>query len=151
MSLITERTGDMFESNAEVYGHGVNIAGVMGAGIARQFKANYPSMYEEYKNFCDNNELKPGETFMYEVSTIHWIANIVSQDMPGANARYGWLTMGLAATYGDLVDRGHQDWTVALPQIGCGIGGLDWNIVRGIIVDVAEFYDIKTELWTYGN
>lgn len=149
--FITECVGDMFQSDAEVYGHGVNTVGAMGAGIAAQFRANYPEMYEQYRHHCVAGTLTEGKSFVYVVSTTHWVANIASQDMPGPAARYEWLMTGLAATYNAIKLDGDPGFRLALPQIGCGIGGLDWNIVKVLITEMAEFYKVETELWTYGN
>ena len=145
--FIIERQGDLFNSDAEVLGHGVNTEGLMGAGIARQFRAIYPEMFWDYKERCLGGLLVPGTTMIWE-SEEKWVANIASQDLPGANARYGWLTTGLIEMYGVVASK-NPDWTIALPQIGCGIGGLDWDIVKDIISGMADFYEVKTELWTF--
>lgn len=150
MKFVAERTGNLFDSEAEVLGHGVNVKGVMGAGIAAQFKIKYPDMYVDYKEYCDKGLFRPGTVQIVDVEPNRFIANIASQDSPGANARYSWLTMALTSLYSGMWNTGRSDWTVALPQIGCGIGGLDWDIVKSMITDVAECYEIKTELWTWG-
>lgn len=147
MSKIVEYTGDLFTSQADALGHGVNVKGAMGAGIALQFKNRFPDMYEEYAGFCAGGAMIPGDVYVYYGDPI--VFNIASQDFPGPNARPSWLAIGLGNMYSEIIDRNVS--SVALPQIGCGIGGLDWKDVKGLITDYANYYGIKTELWTYGN
>lgn len=148
MDYFSHHKGDMFQSEKGVYAHGVNTVGVMGAGIARQFKANYPAMYTSYKYACDTGALTPGNVLYVTISDTHHIANIASQRVPGADARLSWLSLGLNDTYQEMNFRGHNDLGLALPQIGCGIGGLDWETVRPLIEDYANYYEIETEIWS---
>lgn len=155
--MITERTGDMFTSKAQIFVQGVNTVGVMGAGIAKQFREKFPDMYNNYKMHCDNNWLNPGDLHTFpNIEEIDWrvrnkpqfiVANIASQDLPGANARLSWLSIGLNSLFFSISGWGYL---VAIPQIGCGIGGLDWADVKPMIVDYANYYEIDVELWTYG-
>lgn len=147
MSKIVEYTGDIFTSGAEALGHGVNVKGAMGAGIAAQFSRRYPDMHKEYFELCLNGGLNPGDVYVYYAEPT--VFNIASQDYPGPNARLSWLAIGLGNMYSEAVES--MMGSIALPQIGCGIGGLDWKDVKGLITDYADYYGIETELWTYGN
>lgn len=127
-----EVTGDLFEYDGVAIGHGVNCKGAMGAGIATQFRKRYPAMYDSYRVHCENGTLQPGRAFVYRSSDGRLICNIASQDFPGADARYDWLVAGISLAVADLIDAGVRE--LALPQIGCGIGGLDWEAVKVMLI-----------------
>jgi O-acetyl-ADP-ribose deacetylase (regulator of RNase III) len=133
---IEYRVGDLFEPDLDVdaIGHGVNCRGVMGAGIAKLFKQNYFDMYWQYAMRCKAGLLWPGEVFTW-FGGDKVIFNIASQDLPGANAQIGWLSEGLSRV-SDLAIA--NDWTVALPWIGAGIGGLPKESVKELFESYAN-------------
>jgi O-acetyl-ADP-ribose deacetylase (regulator of RNase III) len=133
-----EIQGDLFTSDAPAIGHGVNCRGVMGAGIAVAFREKYPAMYRHYRKMCDAGELQPGGIFAWSARPDEgpWVYNIASQDEPGANATYEWLDQGLRSAVANMVAWG-QD-RIAIPRIGCGIGGLDWLMVADVIDGVEQ-------------
>lgn len=149
--MIIEKEGNIFDSLANAISQGVNIRGLMGAGLAKEFRSRRPNMYADYKIACDLGELQAGSFHRYfDVASGQWIYNIASQDDPGPNARYTWLVEGLRATLNDLRNQGLR--SLAVPQIGCGIGGLEWGTVRWLIGLLADDYpEITIELWTYKN
>ncbi len=78
--------GDLFDvldqtDGPVVLGHGVNAEGIMGAGIAAQFRARYPEMYNNYASLCNDGSLRPGDSWIWheDVDRVH-IANLVTQD-----------------------------------------------------------------------
>lgn len=123
--------GDLFTSKARIIGHGVNTQGVMGAGIAVQFKKRWPDMYTAYREACLNEWLKPGEVFWWTTDDGLTIANIASQMYPGPNAKVEWLAQGLT----EVADRAGRR-TIAIPRIGAGIGGLKWEEVSWTIKQI---------------
>lgn len=133
--------GDLFGPvGFQAIGHGVNTKGLMGAGIAAQFRKRHPRMYDRYNLRCKLGLLKPGDSW-------HWqavgqsIYNIASQDLPGANATYMWLGQGMYHTLEDMVERGTHH--LGIPWIGCGIGGLRQEAaLRAIKAVAAEFPQI---------
>lgn len=141
-----EMTGNLFTTSAPAIGHGVNVMGRMGAGIAVQFRTLFPEMYRQYRALCAQFLLKPGEAFVYEAENFV-VYNIASQDMPGKHASLEWLEDGLRAVVSDAEDRGLD--RVALPQIGCGIGGLDVRDVVPLIKDVESGTSVQFEWWTF--
>lgn len=142
MGKLVEVTGDLFEQDAKLIGHGVNCKGSMGAGIAADFQKRFPYNFQAYKEACTNYILDPGGCYIYCESTYNkdydllWIANIASQDEPGREAKYLHVLSGvsLAMHHAELV---HLD--LYLPRIGCGIGGLDWVEVKDILEKIAWF------------
>lgn len=147
---IIDKTGDIFTSNAGYIGHGVNVYGIMGAGIAVQVRNRFPEVYRQYGEACASGALVPGDCFSVEdPSTGVVIANLASQDKPGANARIDWVKSSLNTLLDDIAES-DPNAMLALPRIASNIGGLDWVDVRAAIVDIAEQYpDITLELWTY--
>jgi O-acetyl-ADP-ribose deacetylase (regulator of RNase III) len=125
MFMFKEIEGDLFNSDAQALAHGVNIRGVMGAGIAKPFKEKFPLMYEEYCLMCRHETLHVGGCFAYYAGNGRWIYNIASQDEPGPFARVRWLSTGLRDAL--IHARRYKVDEIALPQIGCGIGGLDYK------------------------
>lgn len=146
MTLI-HYTGNLFDSTAPALGHGVNVFGVMGAGIAVGFRKEYPAMYEQYAANCAEKLLTPGHVYYWNDPEKPDVYNIASQDAPGRNARLEWLEEGL--------DRAldHANWKgfdrIALPLIGCGIGGLDWADVEPLYERLSDKHGVDIEVWTY--
>lgn len=132
--------GDLFTVDAEVIGHGTNTHGVMGAGIAKAFRAKFPKMYADYKRDCENGLFVPGDAEFYTENCdgkFYGIFNLFSQDKPGADARYEWLLLALSKAANDLVRTAHVGdfihYTLAIPLIGCGIGGLSFaDFIRAV-------------------
>lgn len=141
--------GDIFTSSAPAIGHGVNTMGLMGAGIALQFRDKYPELYEVYAKFCASGRLVPGGVLIWEDKNakIPLVFNIASQELPGRNAKLAFLKAGLDLTAYYMLELGID--TIALPEIGCGIGGLGLADVLRILDDVESYYGITVELWTY--
>ncbi len=131
MKLI-ERTGDLFKYTGEAIGHGVNTMGVMGAGIAKQFAERWPEMYEAYRERCMSHQLQPGDFFAWEAPDKTLILNLATQQKPGNGAQTFWVRASLMKAA--VVLQSHFDiHELALPRIGCGIGGLKWEFVSQLI------------------
>lgn len=144
MGTVTERTGNLFDSTAQALAHGVNTHGVMGAGIAAAFRAAHPAMYEAYRVECRSGRLSAGGMFAYH-SDGRWIYNVASQDRPGAHARLDWVASGVTAALVHAHRRGVD--TLALPRIGCGIGGLTWPEVSTVVARCAADSPVAVEVW----
>jgi O-acetyl-ADP-ribose deacetylase (regulator of RNase III) len=149
-----KKDGDVFTTRATYIGHGVNCYGVMGAGIAKTVRDKFPRVYDEYRQVCQNSRLKPGDFFVYPENG-KVIVNLATQNKPGPDATYEAVFNSLAgfskgaSSPKRLRKNGN---VIAIPQIGAGIGGLDWSIVESIIEVVEKMYpEIEYEVWTYGN
>lgn len=153
-----ERKGNIFDSEAGYIGHGVNTHGVMGAGIAKQFRSIFgEEYYMEYREDCFSGVLVPGDYTSWRAQLNKQpviVLNLASQSAPGSNAKYPWLFSSLYGaalfacgpnrmkTYGD---------TIAIPEIGCGIGGLEWPKAKKVIEAVEYLVPaIEFEVWHYG-
>ena len=151
MTNLFHRKGDIFTTNARAIGHGVNTRGVMGAGIALEFKRRFQDMYEDYRTLCVSGNFTGGDVMPWSIKS-SWgsdlmVFNIASQESPGANASYDFLVKGVKHAL-DICELVGQP-LLALPRIGSGIGGLDEDIVEGILLSLAARTRVDIELWTY--
>jgi O-acetyl-ADP-ribose deacetylase (regulator of RNase III) len=124
----TEVEGDIFEMNLPAIGHGCNCEGVMGAGIASDFKARWPKMYQEYRQYCLDEEPKPGDFYPYPTAEGVMIFNLFTQRYPGADARVEWIESAVSNAVAYCREEGID--VLGIPRIGCGIGGLKWADVK---------------------
>lgn len=149
MGNLIEKSGDLFTSGIRAIGHGINIRGRMGAGIAKAFSTLYPDMFEEYRALCESGDIRVGTTWLWEDPTSDDIVlNIASQDNPGPHARIEWLESGVVDAIRQLRDLDPETKVIGLPRIGCGIGGLDWHEVRFVLDQIAQEQDIDIQVWT---
>lgn len=147
-----DKFGDMFTTQAKIIGHGVNTHGRMGAGIAVSFRNRFPGNYAAYKGHCDTGYLQPGMTYAHEEDGF-LIMNFASQNRPGADASYPWLFSSLYNGANKLGNPNYEKYgrTIAIPEIGCGIGGLDWKRASKVIqtVEYALHNEVEFEVWHY--
>ena len=141
------KKGDLFTTDQLVIGHGVNTVGVMGAGVAKRVRDEFPKTYATYRADCAWKMLNPGEAMPGPLENGHVIMNIASQEQPGPNATYLLLENSLVWAASLLHSVGIK--SMAIPQIGCGIGGLDWDEVLPIPEHIEEKYDFEFEVWIY--
>lgn len=134
-------TGNLFDNKYKVqaFAHGCNLQGVMGAGIAKEFRYRWPEMYEYYRKEClSNSPLQPGECLPYfaldEDSNVIVIFNLMTQIKVGPNARYEYIEQALKEMK-NIADNLYIE-SIAMPAIGCGIGGLQWSLVTPLIDSV---------------
>lgn len=138
--------GNLFDSDAPALGHGVNCAGVMGAGVAKTFRELYPHNYENYRAACQRKQLKPGQVHVnFEHSK--YILNMATQNMPGSDATYPRLFEAALNAAEGAVAKGID--RVAIPEIGSGIGGLDWIAVKALLKDVEFIVNFNREPETF--
>ena len=142
------RVGDMFTSTARAIGHGVNCHGVMGAGVAKIIRARYSAaMFNDYRTACQTGSLRPGMTRMWSGDAeMPRLANIASQDRPGPHAELGLLDSAIRDALSEVEEAGLD--RLAIPRIGCGIGGLDWSQVQDVLAAAAADSTVALEVWS---
>ena len=148
MGFLSIRSGDLFFSSTPALGHGVNIRGIMNARVAKEFRLRFPGMYREYRDMCAQGRLAAGSVHAWQdPRSGRWVYNLASQDEPGAYARLEWLDSSARA----MVEHAsrHRVSKVALPRIGCGIGGLRWVDAERVLSGVArDASAVQLEVWT---
>lgn len=128
--MITYKTGNIFNSPAQVITNTVNCVGVMGKGLALAYKKKYPEMFNDYKAKCNEGQVKPGQPYLWENDEVqilnfptkrHWKqASLISDVEEGLKyLAKNYSQMGISS--------------VALPPLGCGLGGLNWAEVKNLI------------------
>ena len=121
----------MFESDADALVNTVNTVGVMGAGVALAFKKQYPKNFSEYKIACDNGELKTGSILVVKENDGKTIINFPTKQHWKNGSEYEYIESGLKALRNEL-DKGNIR-SIAIPPLGCGLGGLQWTKVKEMI------------------
>ncbi len=135
--MITYTTGNIFESSAEALVNTVNTVGVMGKGLALQFKKNFPSNYRLYRKACSNGELQIGNLLILNDRNMESgekiIINFPTKTDWRKPSEYSYIEAGLEALARELKERGIK--SVAIPPLGAGNGGLNWTLVKAMIED----------------
>lgn len=126
--------GNLFDRRAEALVNAVNCVGVMGKGIALEFKKAYPENFAAYVEGCERGEIRPGRMFLYETGSLNppcWIINFPTKRHWRDKSRMKDLEAGLDDLARALSEKKIR--SVAMPAIGAGLGGLDWALVRRAI------------------
>lgn len=156
------RCGDLLGSDKDTLVNTVNCVGVMGKGIALDFKNRHPEMYRDYVQRCRRQEVHPGAPYIYpeprsseqlalDLSTSPQnasgpkIINFPTKQHWRGRSRLEYVAEGLQRLEADLTRWGVQ--SLAIPPLGCGNGGLDWCEVGPMIVDFAMSVVIPVDIY----
>lgn len=129
--MIEFQTGDVLKDDAEALVNTVNCVGVMGRGIALQFKHAFPRNFKAYAEACRQGEVQPGQMFVFETGQLtppRYIINFPTKRHWRGKSRMSDIEAGLKALVETLRDRCIR--SVAIPPLGSGLGGLEWAEVR---------------------
>ena len=129
--MIEVTRGDLLKADAEALVNTVNCVGVMGRGIAAQFKRAYPENFIAYQTACKRREMRPGRMLIVETGlkvNPRWVINFPTKRHWRSNSQIDDIESGLAALLVDVRRLGIK--SIAVPPLGCGLGGLDWSDVR---------------------
>lgn len=141
--------GDILQSKAQTLVNTVNCVGVMGKGIALEFKKRFPDMYEDYIGRCGRKEVKVGAPYLFKTLFPPQIINFPTKTDWRAFSRISDVENGL-----DYLVGHYREWGVtslAVPPLGCGSGQLEWEDVGPLMYDRLKTMDIPIELYApYG-
>ncbi len=143
--------GDIFNSKVQTLINTVNCVGIMGKGIAAEFKNRYPEMFEDYVARCQKNEVKPGVPYLFKVSSLFspQVVNFPTKSDWRAASRVEDIEKGLKI----LVSK-YREWnikSIAIPPLGCGNGQLLWETVGPLIYKYLSKLDIPVKMYApYG-
>ncbi|HEY3356479.1 MAG TPA: macro domain-containing protein, partial [Polyangia bacterium] len=126
-------TGNLLEAQVDALVNTVNTVGVMGKGIALQFKKAFPANYEAYRRACAVKQVQIGRIFVFETGMLmpRYIFNFPTKKHWRQPSRLEYIRAGLE----DLVTQVQQLGvrSIAVPPLGCGHGGLAWSAVRPLV------------------
>ncbi len=137
--MIEVTQGDILKAEAEALVNSVNCVGVMGRGIALQFRKAFPENFKAYKAVCDGEGLRPGTMFVYELGLLiepRYVINFPTKRHWRNRSRIEDIEAGLEALVAVVRERGIR--SIAVPPLGCGLGGLEWEVVRPEIEQAFE-------------
>ncbi len=138
-------SGNIFNSKAQILVNTVNCVGVMGKGVALQFKKLFPEMYQDYVNKCKRKEVKLTRPYLYKQILSPWILNFPTKDNWRSVSRISDIIAGL-----NYLELHYKEWgitSLAVPPLGCGHGGLDWKIVAPVLYKHLSRLNIPVELY----
>jgi len=142
--------GDMFESSAQTLVNTVNCVGVMGKGVALEFKKRFPDMFADYLHRCERGEVHLGRPYLYRTLIPPHVLNFPTKGDWRAAARLDDIVAGL-----EFLEAHYDEWgitSMAVPPLGCGHGGLDWSIVGPTLYQYLSRLSIPIELFApYGT
>ena len=143
--MIEYKQGDLFAVNVEAVVNTVNCVGVMGRGVALQFKKQYPENFKHYEAACKRGEVVPGKMLVYETNSLlnpRLIINFPTKRHWRGESRIEDIEDGLA----DLINviKSYNIKSIAVPPLGCGLGGLEWNEVKPLMeAAFTQFADME--------
>lgn len=138
MAILKYVHGDLLLSEAQVLVNTVNCVGVMGKGIALQFKRAHPDMFRSYRKACLNGEVRPGKPHIYRAGH-KVIFNFPTKDHWRSPSEYEYIVLGLVALVSFLQNGNYT--SIAVPPLGCGNGGLSWDVVKVLLATAMEHVD----------
>lgn len=140
--------GNLLKSKAEALVNTVNTVGVMGKGIALQFKHSYPNNYKIYRDACKIGDFVTGQILVVEEGNLlekKLIINFPTKAHWRSKSKYEYITTGLASLRNIIVERKIK--SIAIPPLGCGNGGLDWTKVKSLIESYLK--EVNCEIYVY--
>jgi O-acetyl-ADP-ribose deacetylase (regulator of RNase III) len=147
--MLRYTTGNLLSSSAEALVNTVNTAGVMGKGIALQFKRAFPHNFEVYEVACLNGSFRTGQILAVRDSELilgeRLIINFPTKQHWKFPSRYEYIESGLHALVAYLKENTVR--SLAMPALGGGNGGLDWLKVKAMIEQ--HLSGVATDIWVY--
>ncbi|MBW8038457.1 MAG: macro domain-containing protein [Planctomycetes bacterium] len=126
--------GDILKADTEALVNTVNCVGVMGRGIALQFRKAFPENFKAYKSACDKKQLHPGIMFVYDLNRLQnprYVVNFPTKRHWKGKSKIEDIESGLEALVKEIAERNIR--SIAIPPLGCGLGGLSWSQVKPMI------------------
>lgn len=140
--------GNIFESEAEALVNTVNLEGIMGKGIALQFKQHFPLNFKLYKQACKNHDIAIGKLFTVREQSVFGekiVINFPTKTTWRKTSEYSYIEAGLHDLI-KVIDR-YNIKSIAIPPLGAGNGGLDWATIKNMIVQ--QLSDLPIDIYIY--
>lgn len=148
MHLVPPKTRNIFDTSCEVLCCPVNTVGVMGKGLAEQFKTRYPGLFDIYRARCQRGLINTGElgpASLHSVGGGQYVLFFATKQHWSNPSELEWIEDGLRHLYPLM--HVSKLTSVAIPPLGCGEGRLDWNQVRAAILDTLGPTSLTVELY----
>lgn len=145
MNNVRVLVGDLFASEAQTLTNTVNTVGVMGKGIALEFKKRFPDMYDDYVRRCEEGRVELGRPYLFRALFPPWVLNFPTKEHWRSLSRLDAITDGL-----EYLAQHYREWgieSLAVPPLGCGEGGLEWRIVGPALYRGLAKLEIPVELY----
>ncbi len=142
--------GNILDAPAEALVNPVNCVGVMGKGLALEFKNRFPGNFAAYQAACNDGQVRIGQMFVTSPPLEYrpdWIVNFPTKDHWRSSSQLEWIEKGVVALAIWMDQK--KPKSIAIPPLGCGLGGLDWADVRPLLMDLAVHMP-ETEVLIYG-
>ena len=147
--MIELTSGDILKDDSDAIVNTVNCVGIMGRGIALQFKNAWPGNFKAYEAACKREEVQPGRMFVYEVgqlTTPRFIVNFPTKRHWRGKSRIEDIESGLEALVREI--RAREIRSVAIPPLGSGLGGLDWrDVLPRIEAALSELPNVRVRIY----
>ena len=151
--MIEYKTGDILSEEADALVNTVNCVGVMGRGIALQFKRAFPENFKAYAARCKQNEMQPGRVFVFETGQApppRWIVNFPTKRHWRGKSRMEDVEAGLRSLADEIRSRGIR--SITIPPLGSGLGGLSWPEVHTRLeAALGELDDVRIVVFEPGG
>jgi O-acetyl-ADP-ribose deacetylase (regulator of RNase III) len=128
--MLTYVRTSLFESPAQTLVNTVNVVGVMGKGVALEFKKRYPDMFKAYKRLCDEHALEIGKLHLWRAED-HWVLNFPTKTTWKRPSKIEYIEAGLEIFKKSYREMGIS--SISFPRLGCGNGELEWREVRAVM------------------
>lgn len=119
----------------------INCVGVMGGGLARDFKIKFPEMNAEYEALCEDHEIVPGQMWIWK----DYVVNFPTKNHYKYPSKLKYIIDGMLDLANQIIK--HNVESIAIPKLGCGLGGLEWEEVKPFIIGALSDLNIKVELY----
>ena len=143
--MIKRVKGNILEAKTEALVNTVNTVGVMGRGIALQFKQAFPENYKAYRKACERGEVQIGKMFIFDLGQLfkpRYIINFPTKKHWRQKSKMEYIEKGLKALVEEIKKLGIR--SIAIPPLGCGLGGLNWReVYKRIESAFAEIPDVE--------
>lgn len=141
--------GNLFDAQTEALVNTVNTVGVMGKGIALQFKKKYPHNYKVYRDACKTGNFKTGQVLVVKEGDLlnqKLIINFPTKAHWRSPSKYEYITLGLTALKAEIAKNSIK--SIAIPPLGCGNGGLEWGKVKVLIEETLNEVNCDIHVYT---
>jgi O-acetyl-ADP-ribose deacetylase (regulator of RNase III)/uncharacterized protein YwgA len=142
--------GNLFDSDAQTLVNTVNCVGIMGKGIALEFKKRFPEMFQDYVARCERGEVRLGRPYLHRTLLPPWVLNFPTKDHWRSVAKLDDIVRGL-----EYLLTHYEEWgitSLAVPPLGCGEGQLEWRVVGPTLYRYLDRMEIPVDLYApYGT